>query len=262
MQRPITPDAVRRELASILATPAFRNSPLRSRFLTYVVDCALVGDHENLKEYVIGVEVFSRPESFDPRLDSVVRVHATHLRKKLRAYYEVNGSNSHFRITIPPGSYRPVFEEADCDPGIDSDVPPDVTNLGSGPGLLVLPCADLDGGGRCSFAKALTEEMLVSLSELQFIRIVPGMAETRDALQSLIRHASRARATTILDSAVTCDRAKVRMTSKLISASTLHIIWLRQFETEAGDALGAQQLLAGTLAAEVAAQLQHEAIAP
>ena len=98
VQRVIPPEAVRQELASILATPAFRNSPQRSRLLSYVVDCALMGDHENLKEYVIGVEVFGRPESFDPRLDSVVRVHATQLRKKLRAYYEVNGSTSDFRI--------------------------------------------------------------------------------------------------------------------------------------------------------------------
>ena len=250
---------MRQELASILATPAFRNSPQRSRFLAYVVDCALAGDHENLKEYVIGVEVFGRPESFDPRLDSVVRVHATQLRKKLRAYYEVNGPNSDVRITIPPGSYKPVFEEPDGDPDVDCDVPPDVTRVSGGPGLLVLPCADLNADARCWFTNALTQELLVSLSEIQSMRIVPGMPETREVLQALIRHATRGRVAAILDNTVACNRGMVLITSKLISANTLHIVWLKRFETEAVDDLTAPQVLAGALAAEVAAQLQNEA---
>src|SRR2546425_7801941 len=44
------------------------------------------GHRDQLKEYVIGVQVFGKEESFDPRTDPIVRVQARRLRAKLVHY--------------------------------------------------------------------------------------------------------------------------------------------------------------------------------
>ena len=42
----------------------------------------------SVKGYDVALEVFGRPETFDPTVDPVVRVEAGRLREKLREYYE------------------------------------------------------------------------------------------------------------------------------------------------------------------------------
>ncbi|HEY3516370.1 MAG TPA: adenylate cyclase, partial [Gammaproteobacteria bacterium] len=78
-----TGDDVRRQLDRLLASAGFANAGRMSRFLKFVVEKTLAGEGERLKEYVIGVEVFDRDASYDPRLDSIVRVEAARLRAKL-----------------------------------------------------------------------------------------------------------------------------------------------------------------------------------
>lgn len=63
------PDAARAQLHRILASPLFAGSDRLSRFLRFTVDQTLLGQGEMLKEYFLGVEVFDRPESYDPRTD-------------------------------------------------------------------------------------------------------------------------------------------------------------------------------------------------
>jgi hypothetical protein len=88
---PTTPEDVRRQLKSVLSSPVFTSSGRLSRFLEFVVERTLAGDGERLKEYVIGIEVFDRDASYDPRLDSIVRVEAARLRTKLAEYYAGHG---------------------------------------------------------------------------------------------------------------------------------------------------------------------------
>jgi len=55
--------------------------------------------------------VFARPDSFDQDADSIVRVEANRLRKRLAEYYRGEGAGQGMRISIPVGQYVPVFEE-------------------------------------------------------------------------------------------------------------------------------------------------------
>lgn len=82
-----------------------------SGFLRFVVDRALAGQADQLKEYVVGVAVFGRAEEYDPRLDAIVRVEARRLRGKLDEYYAGDGRNDPVIIRMPRGSYVPVFEQ-------------------------------------------------------------------------------------------------------------------------------------------------------
>src|SRR5664279_2346426 len=56
---------VQRQLEQILADSLFRRSQHLSSFLRYVVETALSGEVDRLKELVIGAEVFKRGDSFD-----------------------------------------------------------------------------------------------------------------------------------------------------------------------------------------------------
>jgi hypothetical protein len=104
------PDAeVRRQLRRIVESDIFRRSTQMERFLTLAVDRALSGRNEELKEYSLGRDVFKRGEDYDPRTDSIVRVEAQRLRRKLREYYQEQGRNDPVIITLPPGGYVPVF---------------------------------------------------------------------------------------------------------------------------------------------------------
>jgi adenylate cyclase len=104
------PDEVRRQLALIVASSGFANADRMSAFLTYVIERTLAGEEGQVKEYAIGVDVFGREASYDPRLDSIVRVEARRLRSKLDEYYAADGAGDPIRISIRRGGYVPAFE--------------------------------------------------------------------------------------------------------------------------------------------------------
>jgi TolB-like protein len=101
-------DDVRRQLDRLLASAVFANAGRMSRFLKFVVEQTLAGEGERLKEYVIGVEVFDRDASYDPRLDSIVRVEAARLRSKLAEYYAGEGRSDAVVLSLPKGGYSPI----------------------------------------------------------------------------------------------------------------------------------------------------------
>jgi hypothetical protein len=106
---PVDPLAIRTELARVLASPGFAHNDRLSRFLRFVVERHLEGREDEIKESVIGVEVFNRRCDFDPRQDSVVRTEAARLRSRLGEYYAGPGRSSTLRIEVPKGGYTPVF---------------------------------------------------------------------------------------------------------------------------------------------------------
>jgi hypothetical protein len=99
----------RLELEALLASGIFHRAPNLERVLTYVCAKYFEGSAEQIKEYNIGVEALGRPADFDQKRDSIVRVEAHRLRKRLREYYEAEGADHMLRIAIPPGQYAPRF---------------------------------------------------------------------------------------------------------------------------------------------------------
>jgi tetratricopeptide (TPR) repeat protein/TolB-like protein len=103
------PSAVASELERIAASPSFRKADQCVRLLRYVTNRTLEGHASELKEYVLGVSVFERPDSFDPRTDAVVRLEARRLRLKLAEYYQQEGLDDPVVIDLPKGAYVPRF---------------------------------------------------------------------------------------------------------------------------------------------------------
>ena len=105
-----TPDQVRASLGRVTASSQFVHAGSLTQFLQYIVEQALNGNRQSLKEYTLGVEVFRRGAAFDPKSDTIVRVQARTLRSRLAAYYETEGRDDPVRVTVPKGTYVPVFE--------------------------------------------------------------------------------------------------------------------------------------------------------
>ena len=102
-------EEARAQLARIVESRPFASAPVLRRLLTFLVERTLDGHGESLKEYVIGTAVFDRGESFDPRIDTIVRVQARRLRARLADYYAAEGRVDPIRITLPVGRYIPVL---------------------------------------------------------------------------------------------------------------------------------------------------------
>lgn len=104
-------EAVRAELQSVLQSQAFTRSPGLSLLLSYLCEKVLNGESSQIKEYSIALDVFARQESFDQDSDSIVRVQANRLRKRLAEFYASEGRSHRIHISIPVGQYVAVFEE-------------------------------------------------------------------------------------------------------------------------------------------------------
>ncbi len=101
--------AVRAHLKEVIASQEFAGSKRAQDFLQLIVEHALAGRLDNLRERMIGAEMFGRPIDYDTANDAVVRVKATEVRKKLTQYYLSVAKPPALRIEVPAGSYVPRF---------------------------------------------------------------------------------------------------------------------------------------------------------
>jgi hypothetical protein len=93
------------ELQRLIESPGLQHAESLCLLLRYLVEHALDRPAEHVKEYQIAVDVFGRSESFDPRIDSTIRVQTSRLRNKLVDYYATTGANDPVVIEIPRGTY-------------------------------------------------------------------------------------------------------------------------------------------------------------
>jgi len=96
-------------LARIQEWPGLARSPQLARFLNYIVTARLDGNEAGIKAYSIAVDVFGRPQSFDPQSDPIVRVQARRLRALLEEYYAAEGAAEPVIFYLPVGRYIPEF---------------------------------------------------------------------------------------------------------------------------------------------------------
>src|SRR5271163_2955386 len=104
----------RAELNAVLDSKEFTRAPMLAHLLSCLCEKLFAGEAGQIKEYSVGVEVFRRGASFDQNSDSIVRVEANRLRKRLAEYYAGEGKSHRLQITIPVGQYVPRFETAEA----------------------------------------------------------------------------------------------------------------------------------------------------
>jgi hypothetical protein len=117
-------DAERREFDALLASSAFARSSNLQRFLEFIGTKYFEGKTDEIKEYTVAVHALNRPEDFDPRADTIVRVTAVALRKRLELYYATEGASHPVQMDLPPGQYVPRFVHRTIDPAASPPVAP------------------------------------------------------------------------------------------------------------------------------------------
>ncbi len=103
-------EATHAQIQRILQSKAFRTSEVHRSLLIYLAEKSLEGTADGLKEYTVGLDVFAKPASFDPRQESAVRMHVARLRQKLAEYYRTEGAGDAVIVDLPKGGFKMTFE--------------------------------------------------------------------------------------------------------------------------------------------------------
>jgi hypothetical protein len=104
--------AARAQIERLTASKTFEGSDVHRRLLHYLADKSLAGEADRLKEYTIGLEAFGKPDTYDPKQDSIVRLQTGRLRQKLAVYYQTEGAGDPVLVNLPKGAFRLTFDPA------------------------------------------------------------------------------------------------------------------------------------------------------
>ena len=116
-------DARQTQIQRVVQSKAFRASAVHRRLLTYLAETSLSGTADSLKEYTIGLDVFAKPPSYDPRQESIVRMHVARLRQKLTEYYRTEGLEDPIIVDLPKGGFTMTFEPRHTPPPLEARQP-------------------------------------------------------------------------------------------------------------------------------------------
>ena len=221
---------IRQALDRATSEPPLSRSKRLARFLRYVVDETLAGRAETISGYAIAVDVFKKPESFDPAIDSIVRVEAGRLRQRLAEYYREAGAEEPFEIVLPKGSYIPTFSRRNAPAPIRT---PATRPVNRGPALAVLPFENYGANAEDQFfADGLTEETIANLARFKDLFVF-----SRSTTTKLARDGAAIRqlhddlgVDFVIEGSVRKSSEAVRVTVQLIDASTEGHIFAEQFE--------------------------------
>ena len=106
-----SPEAINQQTKRILSFPLFRNSPVLSRFLEFIISETIHQKEVQIKEYSIAINVLHRTHAFNPNGDSIVRIHAGRLRRALNDFFETRDDMVRNFMGFAADCYGLIFKE-------------------------------------------------------------------------------------------------------------------------------------------------------
>jgi TolB-like protein/Flp pilus assembly protein TadD len=247
----LDPKEIRAQLRRILASDEFASSERMQEFLRLAVGEALAGRAGRLKEYVIGVEVFRRPPSFDPGIDPIVRVEARRLRSKLEHYYAGAGSGDPIVIELPKGRYSAVFRARSFDES------PHGSRAGAS-AIAVLPFQTVGGTTEAQeFSAGLTWELTHRLTRIEGLAVVAptSIAQLREGFADPARVGSTLHVGTVLTGSVRQANGRIRIIAQLVATSTGVCLWSETYDRKLEDIFSIQDEIAQAIVARLRIKL-------
>jgi TolB-like protein len=236
---------VREQLDRILRSKSFRQVDRLQGFLSVIVNETLAGRGDNLKEFLIGIEVFGKESSFDPRLDPIVRVQARRLRARLTRYYREEGRNDEILIELPKGGYAPTFQKTEV-----SEPKHSVTAvLFSRNTVAVVPFTDDSQEQDLEyFCRGLTQEILKTLTNTRHLRVTLSSPLEERPDTAAIR----------ITGSIRKLRDTLRITTHLVDAASGCHLWSASLDRKADDAFSVQEEVARLILERLQSELSGE----
>jgi TolB-like protein/Flp pilus assembly protein TadD len=241
------------QLNRILSSKAFRQADRLKRFLRFVVVETISGRGDRLKEFAVGVEVFGKDTSFDPRNDPIVRVQARRLRAQLARYYREEGQEEELVIEMPKGGYAPSFRSLKSVAPKRSVTP----SLVSRNTIVVLPFADHSpAGDQKYFCQGLCEEIIHALAGMKSVRLTAwDPASDAGSPYDAREAASRLNAAMIVSGSVRLSGDEARITTNLIDTASGSYLWSGSIDRRLENIFAVQEEVARAVAEQLKAEL-------
>ena len=277
--------AVRLHLDKIASSRLFANASRSTRFLRFIVEERLAGHLDRIQEYVLGLDVFDRPECFDPRVESIVRVEGRRLKLRLQEYYRTEGRDDPVRIELPKRGYTPEFRPfAVSKPRVRLSWAIGATaflllaglaivtqfrgwdnsyrrgELNPGP-LGVLPFTSFSGDpDQDLLADGLTDALITELARLPSLHVISrtSMMRHKGSKKSAPVIARELGARHLLEGTVYRSGHRVRLNAQLIDAKKDSPVWAQSYECDITDIFRVQSELVRRVAREIQIQLSPE----
>jgi adenylate cyclase len=251
---------IRAQLESILKSKVFVQSERLCRFLRVTVERTLAGEADQIKEYMLGRDVFDRDHTYDPRVDSIVRVEARRLRVKLRQYYQELGASDPVLINFRKGSYVPVFRflkpanhlPAATAPAEEERPALNARTVAVLPFLNLSPDPDQD-----FFCDGITEEILNALTTVPELSVVArtSVFYFKGKETDVREIGEKLGAGTVIEGSVRKAENRLRVSAKAIDAVKGVLLWSGMFDRELADVFAVQDEIARAVAAALSATL-------
>jgi serine/threonine-protein kinase len=244
-------DEIEAQLARILESRIFLQSERLRRFLRFAVDLALAGETERIKEYTLGRDVFDRDASYDPRVDSIVRVEARRLRRKLDEYYREIGAHDPVRIEIHQGSYVPLFRYATATGPTLLPFPEAHARPLNPRTVAVLPFRNLSpDSAQEFFCDGMTEEILNTLATIAELNVVArtSVFHFKGVAADVREIGGQLGAGTVIEGSVRSAGERLRISAQAIDAGSGVALWSGSFDREVTDIFAVQDEIARAIA--------------
>ena len=248
--------AIREQLVRILNSGPFHQSRRRQRFLDYLVNETLAGRGERLKAYNVALEVFERPETFDPITDPLVRIEAARLREKLREYYGTDGQSDAIHIDLPKGTYTPQieFRHEGAPPVARREAPPTREGSSTVPAVAVLPFDDLSADQNLGYlGDGVAEDIITALSRFPDLVVVARTSSFAYKGKAVdVRQVGKDLGVGyVVEGSVRKDGDKLRIVAQLIDAKTCEHVWAERFDRSGADPWALQDEVTGMIVSAI-----------
>ena len=248
--------AIREQLVRILNSGPFHQSQRRQRFLEYLVNETLAGRGERLKAYNVALEVFDRPETFDPVTDPLVRMEAARLRDRLREYYEADGKNDPIHITLPKGAYTPQIEFRHEDaPQIAREKGSPTHEVSSTvPSVAVFPFDDLNADQKLGYlGEGVAEDIITALSRFPDLVVVARSSSFtyKDKALDVRQVGKELGVDYVVEGSVRKDGDKLRIVSQLIDTKNGEHLWAERFDRSGTNPWALQDEVTGMIVSAI-----------